>query len=159
MSAIAITTAQVSGMTLYAQTSGSYPNIIAGTATVALNNLALDQTTPQTIINGAPLFSADNAQATQITRLTLSNATAGTLAVPVQNSSQFTFMAHRWATDTTVDQTSEWKIYAAGHSGAASSFASAFSFKLLQLIVLAKILAHVVLPTPLGPQKRYACER
>ena len=33
------------------------------------------------------------------------------------------------------------------------SHASPFSFRLLQFIVLAKILAHVVLPTPLGRKK------
>jgi hypothetical protein len=36
-----------------------------------------------------------------------------------------------------------------------SSHASPFSLRLLQLIVLANILAQVVLPTPRGPQKRY----
>src|ERR1035437_2892873 len=40
-----------------------------------------------------------------------------------------------------------------------SSHASRLSPRLLQLIVLAKILAQVVFPTPLGPQNRYACAR
>ncbi len=40
-----------------------------------------------------------------------------------------------------------------------SSHASPFSFRLKQFIVLARIRAHVVLPTPLGPQNRYACDR
>jgi hypothetical protein len=37
------------------------------------------------------------------------------------------------------------------------SHASASGPGLLQFIVLANILAHVVFPTPLGPQNKYAC--
>src|SRR5690554_7083129 len=38
------------------------------------------------------------------------------------------------------------------------SLQASFSLvRLKQFIVFAKILAHVVLPTPLGPLKRYAC--
>jgi hypothetical protein len=39
------------------------------------------------------------------------------------------------------------------------SQASPSDLRFEQLMVLAKILAQVVLPTPLGPQKRYACAR
>ena len=40
---------------------------------------------------------------------------------------------------------------------AASSSKILYSFCVFSLTDLAKIRAHVVLPTPLGPQKRYAC--
>src|SRR5574344_591303 len=40
-----------------------------------------------------------------------------------------------------------------------SLHASISGVKFWQLIVFAKIRAHVVFPTPRGPQKRYACPR
>ena len=53
--------------------------------------------------------------------LTLNNDTAATLAVPVQYSPEIHLLGHRWATDTAVDQTSEWRIYNQATSGTATS--------------------------------------
>lgn len=58
---------------------------------------------------------------TNTTALTLSNITAATLAVPAQYSPELHFIGHRWATDTTADNSSEWRIYNQATSGIATS--------------------------------------
>ncbi len=63
----------------------------------------------------------NNIKTTNTAGLLLTNDTASDAVNTVQYSPELHFRGHRWTTDTTVDQASEWRIYNQATSGTATS--------------------------------------
>ena len=83
--------------------------------------LLLDQSTPQTVTGGAPIFQANDIKTTSTPRLYLTNDTAATLAIPVQYSPSQIFKARAWDTTNTVSNTINFKQEVRPVSGATTS--------------------------------------